>query len=197
MQMHLKDVLLNRSALALLFISVMSFCSSCSEVPVEQPSRKPAGSQPIFICDLLKNVQLYRGKMVTVTGIYWRGLRQTCTEPFSTGGHEWPSAIFFVGSDFVAGTDESVAFETDERSWEDLDEIVIREAKAGRREEIWATMTGKLLAPESYLRKDGRVVGGYGPLGVFPAQLVVERIVDVEIKPNPTYEYREMLRRNR
>ena len=83
-------------------------------------------------------------------------------------------------------------FKTDHESWDTLDRLVIREGKAGRREEIWATMTGELRAIEIF--KDGRVIGGYGHLGAFAAELVVHRVFDVEIKANPTYDYRTMLR---
>jgi len=160
-----------------------------------QHSEKPASLQPISICDLLQSVRSYRGKTVTVRGIYWSGLRQTCTQPFSTSDHTWPSAINLVDSDYVAGTEESVPFKTDRESWDKLDEIAIREGKAGRREEIWVTVTGRLRAPEAYIRKDGRVRGGYGHLGVYPAELVVERVSDVEIRPTPTYDYKAILRR--
>lgn len=188
-------IVLNRPILVLLCTSIIGLLTSCSGAQVARRSEKTEDAQAISICDLLQSVRSYRGKTVTVRGIYWSGLRQACTEPFSTGDHTWPSAINLVDSDYVAGTEDSVRFKTDCGSWDRLDEIAIREGRAGRREEIWVTMTGKLRAPQAYIRKDGRVVGGYGHLGVFPAELVVERVFDVEIRPNPTYNYKEILRR--
>ena len=66
--------------------------------------------------------------------------------------------------------------------------------KQGLDEEIWVTVVGMLRAPESYVRKDGQVVGGYGHLGGYPAQLVVKTVVNIAIKERPTYDYRELLR---
>jgi hypothetical protein len=79
-------------------------------------------------------------------------------------------------------------------SWERLDELVIREAKAGHREEIWATFTGIARAPDSYALPDGHVTPGYGHLGSLPVELFVERVSDVTVRSSPTYDYAELLR---
>jgi hypothetical protein len=102
--------------------------------------------------------------------------------------------------DLVDSGQESVGqaepvFRTDRRSLDALDRLVIGEARARKREEIWATITGEIRAPEAYTRTDGRTVGGYGHLGVYPAEIVVERIVKTEIVPNPTYDYSEVLQK--
>jgi hypothetical protein len=159
-----------------------------------QKAEDSTGRQPVTICELLKNVQAYRGKVVAVRGIYWYGLRQSCAEPLVTGGHAWPSALNLVDTAAARSEAETPAFKTDRSSWDRLDELVVREAKAGQREEIWATVVGFVRAPVTYIR-DGKVVGGYGHLGAFPAELVVEHISDVSIMPAPTYDYRELLRR--
>ena len=125
------------------------------------------------------------GRNVSVTGIYWHGLRQTCAQPFVTGDHVWPSALNLVDSDYRGGGDEPVSFRTDRESWDRLDAITVREAKAGRRVEVWVTMGGKRRAREHYVLNDKQTAGGYGHLGVFPAELVVQRVLDINVKPNP------------
>jgi hypothetical protein len=89
---------------------------------------------------------------------------------------------------------EAVQFQTDIRSWDRLDAVVLREAKARRREEIWVTVTGLVRAPEKYVREGGRIAAGYGHLGIFPAEIVVQQIRDVVVKPTPTYDYGALVR---
>jgi hypothetical protein len=101
--------------------------------------------------------------------------------------------IDLVQSDFPGMP--AATFATDDKSWENLELFVRQEARAGKREEIWVTVTGMLRAPASYVRKDGKVVGGYGHLGGYPAQLVVKNVLDISVRKNRTYDYRELLRR--
>ena len=82
--------------------------------------------------------------------------------------------------------DDAVLYKTGKKSCE---------GRFDRQEEIWGTVTGKRLAPASYIRKDSRVVGGYGHPGVLPVLLVVEEIADIEIRPVPTYDYTDILLR--
>ncbi len=55
----------------------------------------------------------------------------------------------------------------------------MREARAGFRREIRVTAVGVLETIGT--RQDGSVFGGFGHLGAYPAQLVVQRVADVEI----------------
>jgi hypothetical protein len=194
MERHLKTATLNDPVIIVIISFAAGTLCACSGAQITQGTDKRSRMQPTKLCDLLKNLQFYRGKIVAVRGIYWYGLRQTCPEPFVTSGHTWPSALNLADSDFMAKYGDPVPFETDRESWDRLDELTIREGKAGRREEIWVTIVGKLQTPEAYTRRDGQVVGGYGHLGVFPAELVVERVSEIAIKSNPSYDYREILR---
>jgi uncharacterized membrane protein YcgQ (UPF0703/DUF1980 family) len=66
------------------------------------------------------------------------------------------------------------------------------EEKQGRRVEVWVTVRGKLNASErrSPAGPCDRVVnGGIGHLGVFPAQIVVEVLDDVQVIPNASSPY--------
>jgi hypothetical protein len=93
-------------------------------------------------------------------------------------------------------------FVTDEPSWAALDKVqqaVEREAKQGRRVELWVTVVGRLRASAHRSPVgpcDMMVKGGYGHLGAFPAQLVVKNFRDIEVVPNPDspYDYSKMFR---
>jgi hypothetical protein len=117
----------------------------------------------------------------------WNGVRQACPEPFVIRDRAWPSALNLVGSDLAVKLRQPIPFKTDLQSWDTLNKLVIREAKANHREEIWVTISGKLNA--IHIRADGQVTGGYGHLGIFPAEMVLERIQDMTIKATPTYDY--------
>lgn len=143
------------------------------------------------VCDLLGNLPAYNGRVVKVRGIYWNGIRQTCTKPLTTSGHTWPSAVNLVESS--EPTNEARIITTDHESWDKLDTIALRTAQAHRKAEIWVTVMGRVRAPTSFVRKDGRVVGGYGHLGVFPAELVVAHVSEIEVRSNPTFDYGQLL----
>ena len=121
-------------------------------------------------------------------------LQQPCSKPFIVGNHVWPTAVNVVDSEYAAAVRDKVPFTTEQKSWLQLNELVLREAKAGRREEVWVTIHGYLRA--AGLQTNGQVVGAYGHLGMFGAELVVEHVSDIVIEHRPTYDYRELLRRH-
>jgi hypothetical protein len=196
MTQHYRLVIQSRGCHHLvLLISVISAVTTVSCAPPgKQDPVTQASLSRVSVCELLQNPGSYTGKRIAVRGIYWHGLREACPTKFVTAGHTWPSAIDLTDSRQVANTKDAVPFNTDQQSWDKLDELVLREAKAAHREEIWATVVGTLRAPASYIRDNGEVTGGYGHLGVFPAQLIVERVEEVSIQPSPTYDYSELLK---
>lgn len=185
-QRHYKSAIPARGCAAALLLA--SFCGCSTSL------QRGSSARPITVCELFKNPSAYRGKLVTVVGIYWYGLRETCPEPFVTGGHVWPSALDMVHSDFPPGLGEAAPFKTDTESWDRLELFVRQEAMNGRREEIWATAVGMIRAPKSYIRTDGQIVGGYGHLGGYAAQLVVKSVLNFAVKSNATYDYGQLLR---
>jgi hypothetical protein len=100
-----------------------------------------------------------------------------------------------VGSDVTAPGDRPVAFTTDHPSWGELSRVVIRLGEEGRRAEVWATVVGQLRGPYRIARPGKVNAGFYGHLGVYPAELVVKRVTDIEVRPTPTYDYRAILPR--
>jgi hypothetical protein len=154
-------------------------------------------SKVISVCDLFDNLPSYRGKMVAVRGVYnYYSLGQNdCSRPFVTGSRRWASALDMVGSHSAAFEGEPVPFTTNQQSWDNLDNTCIREGQLGHRVVIWATVVGEVRAPERYVLPSGAVVLGYGHLGALPAEIVIRRVVNVEVKPDPASKYDYKLRK--
>ena len=149
-------------------------------------SQLTAGSrdgEPIdlTVCQVLQNPPSYRGKIVRVTGTYSFGLRGCCERPLKVGAHEWPSALSVVGTDFPS-FGFPAPFKTDDRSWDQLNLVLAEQTRAHSKTEVVATILGMIRAPKSYMRSNGQIVGCYGHLGVFPAELVVKRVVKISTK---------------
>ena len=188
MPTRLRTVIPSNSGIRVVTLFVALFSAGCT-VPGHKGSHDLGSAQPATsVCDILGRLAQYREQMVTVTGIYWYGLRQSCAQPLPGG---LPMVIDFATSG-IRRTEEPVSFTTDWKSWEDLERLVKREATAQHKEEIWVTAVGMLRALGPL--PNGKVIAGYGHLGAYPAQFVVQRIISVSIKPIPTYDYAELLR---
>lgn len=145
----------------------------------------PSAPTPISLslCDLAKDYGSYRDKLVSVRG--YCGLRQAC--PQSCANKPWPSFVELRG-----GGSPTV--------WDAVAEVersVEAEAKKGKRFEIWVTVIGRLDTRARPSRRgpcDNRDLFGYGHLGVFPAELVVESFTDIKVIENPAspYDYANM-----
>src|ERR1700731_1368807 len=89
-----------------LLLLTMSLISSAS-----------SAEKPLSVCEVLSNLEAYRGKVVTIRGILGGGMRHGWVlqdgckdEPFvhvKTQGHAWPPSIalaeFTKGSDLEGG----------------------------------------------------------------------------------------------
>ena len=132
-----------------------------------------------------------QGYVVYRDGVYLGSpLTPSWLDQTVTGG--WPSAIYVVDSQWAQNEKQPVPFETDQKSWDALVRVVRREGDAHHREEIWVTVEGELRAPPRYVREDGQVTGAYG-FSMFPAEVIVKRFVATTIKPDPTYDYSELV----
>lgn len=187
-----KPVILNSTAILVLAGGVLPRLFS-QKMPEPVPGVVLPAAKTV--CELLDGATLYRGTTVTVTGIVWFGLRDNCPRSMITGGHHWPSAINLVDSDYARHENRAgLTFETDRKSWDLLDSALRAAAGKEQRVEVWITVSGEFEAPVSYLRKNGKVVGGYGHLGIYPAELIVRRILDISVRDRPTYDYRDLFR---
>jgi hypothetical protein len=71
------------------------------------PSKRNAPGRTLSVCELSLNLVAYAGEIVSVRGVYDRGLRQTCPQQ-CPNGEPWPSVL-----DPDARTDC-----TDQASWD-------------------------------------------------------------------------------
>ena len=143
------------------------------------------------VCQLFSDLPSHQDKIVAVRGIYYFSLLQPdCQSRLVVNGHEFPVALFLVGSGDEAGfKDRPVEFETDARGWWAFEDFAIKEGLHKRKEEIWVTVVGQLRGPVWHSRNGQTGVGGYGEQGLFAAELVIKSVSNVEVRPNPTFDY--------
>lgn len=145
-------------------------------------------SSVMSVCQLSKDYPRFRDKLVTVRGVYYYGLRQECPQSCADG--VWPSFINVEGGSDAAWAALAKAHR----------ELEAEAKRTGKRFELWVTVVGRLETRARYPRLspcDRNSWGsGYGHLGVFPAQIVVENFSDIEIRANPKspYDYAHMYR---
>lgn len=160
--------------------------------------------QPVIltVCEVSRDYAAFRGKLISVRGVDYYGLRETCPE--KCVGGPWPSFIDLVGTGHMEPGEPPIRFQTDDASWAALDRVeraVEREAKKGKRFEIWVTVSGQLRtrARHSHLGPCDRIGSdtyGYGHLGGYPAQLVIKNFSNIEVRENPNsaYDYSHIYR---
>jgi hypothetical protein len=140
----------------------------------------------ISVCEISKDFQRFRDKVVTVRGVYYYGLRQECPQKCMDGA--WPSFIELEGGGnaaWLALAKTSEGVEADAK-------------QTGNRFEIWVTVVGRLqtrtkrspLGPCD--RKSWGL--GYGHLNAYPAQITIESFREIEVRVNPhsPYDYAHM-----
>jgi hypothetical protein len=130
------------------------------------------------VCELSKDYPGWNNKVVTVRGLYWSGLRQDCPQKCATG--LWPSFIYLKMVQ-QSGLNDAVR-------------TAATGALTGKHLEVWVTVTGRLQTSmrPSVLGPCDRAswgVPGYGRRGAFPAQIIVSRFVNIELKENPQSPY--------
>ena len=138
-----------------MFVVAAVFLAHARMASPVQPAHGETQNRVISVCDVLADPIRYRQRVVTVRGIYFDGLRQDCAQPLVTARHAWPKALSLVDAKSSPAREGEPALVTDLVSWERLDKLVVGEAKARRKEEIWADVTGFLRAPERYVDGNG------------------------------------------
>jgi hypothetical protein len=161
----------------------------CERHPMDRGLNQGTGND-ISVCEALQDFQNYDGKLVTIRGIYFFDLRDTCGSEVIIGNRTWPSIIQPLNS-YRAGVHGN--FTTDFGSLKALDALTWREAQAHKREEIWVRISGTLQVVDVRKNAPGGVARGFGHSGSFPAALFVKQVLSVEIKPNPSHNYGDLL----
>jgi hypothetical protein len=140
----------------------------------------------LTVCELLSQLDRYRGKEVHVRGELRTGteeiaLVEQCSKRFVADGHTWPNAIWLTPPGRLAT--EPVDFKLDEAAIRAMQAQINQARAAGKQGKVVVTFIGKCEA-RKHLGKDPRstkVTGGFGHLGAYPAQLVYRSAEDVSI----------------
>lgn len=171
------------------------FCIGLSACVPKLPSRLEAHGRTLSVCELSRDFSAYAGQIVSVRGVYFNGLRESCPARCPSG-QDWPSVLDLTSSSYIPGGGR-VAFATDEGSWDRVDAIAIEQSRKLESAEIWVTVRGYLSAFSRSpigpcdLVANGMFAGLQVP-GSYGAQVVVQRFSDIELKPAPSspYSYR-------
>jgi hypothetical protein len=147
----------------------------------------PASPAVMSVWDLSKDFTAYRDKVVTIRGVYYYGLRQDCPQNCADG--PWPSFVNLEGGAAANWNALSKVQQT----------VEVEAKKTGKRFEIWVTVMGRVQtrarrSPLGPCDRKSWGMYGYGHLGAFPAQIVVESIRDIDVKKNAQslYDYGNM-----
>jgi hypothetical protein len=81
-----------------------------------------------------------------------------------------------------------VSYGDDSTPWQNIDSIVRRAASEGRKREVWLTISGVVHTSKE---PGGR---GFGHLGLYPAELEMRSVRDVELTDVARFDYRQLLK---
>ncbi|MBN9658996.1 MAG: hypothetical protein J0H49_12505 [Acidobacteria bacterium] len=147
---------------------------------LSEPSQS---SKPLSVCEVLADLQSYRGKVISVRGQLLRGeegsylTSDKCARPLETNGYTWKNPIPL--SLLPGSADIAVSAQSRER---------LIQASANTDKAVWVTYAGRLETRTSFEmvhRGDGQVVPyGYGHLNACPAELIFTEIRDVVFGPS-------------
>jgi hypothetical protein len=191
-----------RTALVVLISSVIIAATESSAQP------RPNALRTVSVCELFNDLASYSGTRVKVRGILYSGREvfalgeKTCSKKFvtryrsgpelpgifePTGEYVWPTAINLITSSESPG---DLGFQTDDEAVVRVTKI-LTEARAIKRDKstttaLWVTVVGVLSTKEHYdvgLNANREfTASGYGHLGAYPAQLVIETMIDPRVE---------------
>jgi hypothetical protein len=132
----------------------------------------------VEVCDIVKDPSKWNGKKVRVRGYVENGLRSNfCSGSLVTEGFKWPAAVNLVAVEGISSKKGAA------RTLGELYEML--EATDGYPSEsrVYATVVGQIRARDRYFRVKthyGFLGNGFGHLGFFPAEIIVEEVVHIE-----------------
>ena len=136
----------------------------------------PINTKPLTVCDILADLQKYRGSIIQVRD-EWLGTDlhgRNCAPP-RTGDYVWEPAIWLLDP-----TSPILEKEGTPATWK-VDQIAYDQAirQLRRYRTVTATFIGRLDVRAEGLQTARGVGNGYGHLNRFPAQLVIATVRDV------------------
>jgi hypothetical protein len=154
-----------------------------------QDARVEESQEPLPVCDVLQNLQKYKGKIITVRG-YWNmgSLFNRCAIPLKTDNYEWPQSIYL--SPTINQPGSMPEWKIDRLEWENALDECMRISHEGP---VLATIVGIL---DAQLDKNGKLMTlslkgshdiitfGFGGQGKHPAKITVIKIKDIAVEKN-------------
>jgi hypothetical protein len=140
-------------------------------------------AKPLTVCQVLQDLQKYRGKTIEVRG-NWQGdiLIDKCEMNLTTGDHQWPNALYLkstVGTGGIFDVIRTIDRNAFDKAWSELIHL--------QPGPVTATIVGELNAREkmevSLGPRNNHVPNGFGHMGVFPAQIQIKAIKDIIGEP--------------
>lgn len=183
-----------------LMVILLAVSGSASASPADQ---KP--TRTIHVCDLLKHLKRYKGKVVTVRGVFnasaeisaLHGSDAQCRYPFSYGGADWPTAVSLQTPGAARKAGFAVPFEADSQSLERFSQLM-KSLHPGpgapdfwtRQVEVDMTVTGMVRVMDRYVsakQPNGTRKGsGFGSFNAFVAEIIVKQFDDLQpLPPKP------------
>jgi hypothetical protein len=155
-----------------------------------------ADPDTISVCEVLREPLKYDGKIVAVRGRLDYGggegtwLEDDCTEKHTTaGGLEWFNLIWTSPQPSDAAHQIAFVPISGEHAVDNLKRFVAEILKGQERYRLWATYVGLFEAKDYktavYVTRGRPMLGGFGHLGMAPAQLFIKSIKDPMIEPRP------------
>jgi len=169
--------------LSLAFVLVCGVGVGYGQGQKQQPDRKQAdvlqGAIPLTVCQVLRNLQSYRGKIIKVQGVwYGNTLEGSCLTELKTGDYKWLNAIYLTLGKAKEG--ERIAEPTiDFTEWKKA-ESELHRLQPGP---VIATIIGEFDAKDKLEVYTGgyypKIPIGFGSGGIYPAQIFVSGVVDI------------------
>jgi hypothetical protein len=181
------------------FVVITSLAIVCATESSAQQS--PGSLKTVSVCELFADLASHSGTRVKVRGILYSGREvfalgeKLCSKKFVTRYRSGPELLGLPGvtSEYVWPTAINLRSSSESTEEESVVRVLnmLKQARASQRSgngnvDLWVTVVGVISTKEHYdvaLSANGELVAsGYGHLGGYPAQLVIETMTDPEVK---------------
>ena len=181
------------------FVVITSLGIVCATESSAQQT--PGSLKTVSVCDLFADLASHAGTRVKVRGIVYSGREvfalgeKSCSKKFVTRYRSGPELLGLpeLTSEYVWPTAINLKSSPESTREESVVRVInmLKQARARQRSgngnvDLWVTVVGVISTKEHYdvvLSANRELVAsGYGHLGGYPAQLVIETMTDPEVK---------------
>ena len=181
------------------FVVITSLSIVCATESSAQQS--PGSLKTVSVCDLFADLASHSGTRVKVRGILYSSHEgfalgeKLCSKKFVTRYRSGPELLGLpeLTSEYVWPTAINLKSASESTEEESVVRVInmLKQARASQRSrngnvDLRVTVVGVISTKEHYdvaLSANGELVAsGYGHLGIYPAQLVIETMADPEVR---------------